>query len=152
MKDIQLTKEGLEKLQKEYQSLKDGKRKETVERLQKARGMGDLSENGEYSAAKEELDLIEERILEIEEVLKHAKVLDNQHDNHEISLGSYITVESNGSRESYQVVGEFEADPLKKRLSVTSPLGKAFLGKKTGSVIEVEVPAGKTTYKILEIK
>ena len=152
MKDVQLTKEGLEQLKTEYQELKEVKRPQVVERLQKARGMGDLSENGEYTAAREGLSLIEQRIVEIEEILKRSQVVEDNHNDKEVSLGSTVLLQFNSSKDQYQIVGEFEADPMQKKLSVTSPLGKALLGKTIGNTVEVEVPAGKVTYKILEIK
>ena len=152
MKDVQLTKEGLEQLKTEYQELKEVKRPQVVERLQKARGMGDLSENGEYTAAREGLSLIEQRIVEIEEILKRSQVVEDNHNDKEVFLGSTVLLQFNSSKDQYQIVGEFEADPMQKKLSVTSPLGKALLGKTIGNTVEVEVPAGKVTYKILEIK
>lgn len=152
MKNIKLTKDGLMKLKEEYENLKNSKRPEAVDRLKSARGMGDLAENGEYAAAKDELNLIEERIKEIEEILKNAEVVEDNHNNHEVSLGSTVTVKTEGKQESFLLVGEYESDPLQKKLSVTSPIGKALLGQKIGNTVEVEVPAGKITYKILEIK
>lgn len=152
MKDIQLTKEGLGNLKKEYHQLKEVKRPEAVERLQKARGMGDLSENSEYTAARDGLNLIDERIAEIDEILKRAQVVEDNHSNKEVSLGSTVLLQFNGSENNYQIVGEFEANPMQKKLSVTSPLGKALLGKTIGNTVEVEVPAGKVVYEILEIK
>ncbi len=152
MKDVQLTKEGLENLKKEYQELKEVKRPAAVDRLQKARGMGDLSENGEYTAAREGLSLIEQRIVEIDEILKRSQVVEDNHNDKEVSLGSTVILQFNSSKDQYQIVGEFEADPVKKKLSVTSPLGKALLGKSIGNTVEVEVPDGKVEYKILGIK
>ena len=149
---IQLTKEGKEKLQVELQDLKESQRQTAVDRLQKARSMGDLSENSEYTAAKEGLAFVEERIKEIEEILKHADIVDNQHNGQEVSLGSSVTVDLNGQKETFYIVGEYEADPMQKKLSNTSPIGKALLGQKVGIIVEVEAPAGKTSYKILEIK
>jgi len=152
MNKVQLTQEGRDKLEIELKDLKENKRPTTVERLQKARGMGDLSENSEYSAAKEELAFVEGRVKEIEEILKHSAVVANHANGHEVSLGSSVTVEINGAKDTFHIVGEYEADPMQKKLSNTSPIGKALLGKTAGSVVEIEVPAGKTTYKILEIK
>lgn len=152
MKKIQLTKEGFEKLQKEYQDLKQSKQPAAVERLQKARAMGDLSENSEYSAAKEELAFVEGRIQEIEELLKNVEIVENRSNGQEVLLGTHVIVEVNNHQESFQIVGEFEADPLQKKLSQTSPIGQALTGKKVGDWIEVEVPAGKIKYKIVDIK
>lgn len=152
MKQVELTKAGLEKLQQELEQLKEQQKPEALERLEKARGMGDLSENSEYTAAKEELAFVTERIQEIEEILKHAKVVELHTNGQEVSLGSHVTVETNGQKDAFDIVGEFESDPGQKKLSNMSPLGKALVGKKIGTVIEVETPSGKVTYKILEIK
>jgi len=151
MKKIQLTKEGFDNLQKEYQTLKEVKRPAVVERLQKARAMGDLSENSAYSSAKEELSFVEGRIQEIEEILKNAEVSQHNKSANEISLGAWVTVEIDGKKQQFHIVGEFEADPIKKKLSHTSPTGKALMGKKTGELVEVIVPAGKLKYKVIKI-
>lgn len=152
MKKIQLTKEGFEKLQKELRELRDKKRPATVERLQKARAMGDLSENSEYTAAKEDLALVEGRTQELEAILKDVEVTENHTQHDGIEIGDKIVVEHNGQQEEYSIVGEFEADPMNKKLSHTSPIGKALLGKTVGETVEVKIPAGKTTYTILSTK
>ena len=152
MKKVQLTKDGYKNLQKEYKELVEIKRPYAVERLGKARAMGDLSENSEYSAAKEELAFVEGRIQEIEQILKLAEVVENHNDNHKVAVGVAVTVEVDGRQEQFNIVGEFEADPLKKKLSHTSPIGQALLGKKVGDLAEVEVPAGKIKYRIVEIR
>lgn len=148
----QLTKQGYDNLKKELDELKNQKRQQAVDRLAKARAMGDLSENSEYSAAKEELAFVEGRIQEIEEILKNVEVVENNAQNNHIQLGSSVTVEINGKKELFQIVGEFEADPLNKKLSHTSPIGQALIGKKPGDWVEIDVPAGKIKYKIVEIK
>lgn len=152
MKKIQLTKEGLENLQKEYQELKDKTRPVAVERLQKARAMGDLKENSEYTAAKEELALVEGRIHELEVILKNVEITEHPANAQIVEIGSAVSVESNGEKNEFLIVGEFEADPMNKKLSHTSPIGKALLGKAVGDIIEVDVPAGKITYRILSIR
>ena len=151
MKKTQLTQEGHDSLQKEYQNLKTLKRPAAIERLHKARSMGDLSENSEYTAAKENLSLVEGRILEVEEILKNVEIVNNN-GNHRVDIGSEVTIQTATGNDNFKIVGEFEADPLKKKLSHTSPIGKALIGKKVGDEVEIEVPAGKLTYKILEIK
>ena len=148
----QLTHEGLKQLQDELRQLLETKRPATVERLSKARAMGDLSENSEYTAAKEELAFVEGRIKEIEEIERNAEVVSNNTNSSTISLGNQVTVESGGEKEIFRIVGEFEADPMAKKLSSTSPIGKALIGKKTGETVEVNAPSGKLTYKVLEIK
>jgi len=152
MKKIQLTKEGYENLQKELKNLTEVKKPQAIERLSKARAMGDLSENSEYVAAKEDLALVEGRVQEVEEILKTAEVVTNHNGNHVVDVGVTVTVEADGKTDQFQIVGEFEADPMNKKLSHTSPIGKALLGKKVGELVEVIIPAGKIQYKILEVR
>jgi len=148
----QLTKQGFENLKKELEELKSIKRPQAVDRLSKARSMGDLSENSEYSAAKEELAFVEGKIQEIEEILKDAQIVEINNNSNTVQLGSSVIVEINGKKEKFEIVGEFEADPLNKKLSHTSPIGQALTGKKVGDWVEVEVPAGKIKYKVVDIK
>ena len=152
MKKTQLTQDGFDKLKLELEQLTKTKRPYAVERLHKARSMGDLSENSEYTAAKEELAFVEGRILEIEEILKTVEVVANHDGASIVEVGTSVVIDSNGEKELYQIVGEFEADPINKKLSHTSPIGQALVGKKVGDWVEVEVPAGKIKYKIVEIK
>lgn len=148
----QLTEEGFKKLKDELKLFKSSKRPIAVDRLQKARAMGDLSENSEYVAAKEELSFIEGRILEIEEILKNVEVVKNNLNNDKVSLGKEVIVETNGAQLTFKLVGDFEADPTKYKISSTSPIGKALMDKKVGDLIEVSIPAGKSLYKIIDIK
>ncbi len=152
MKKYQLTKQGFENLQEEYQKLKKVKRTHAVQRLHDARAMGDLSENSEYTAAKEELAFVEGRILEIEELLKNVEIVQNNSHGGTVTLGSQVTVQVNNHKELIQIVGEFEVDPLNKKLSSTSPIGKALINRKVGEEVEIVVPDGKLKYKILSIK
>jgi len=152
MNPIKLTPEGYDTLQKEYKELKEIKLPEAVKRLEKARSMGDLKENSEYSASKESLAFVDGRIQEIEEILRRAQVVKNQMNGNEVSLGSTVVVDCNGQPDTYCIVGEFEADPLKKRLSHTSPIGSALIGKKIGDKVIVDVPAGKMRYTIVKIQ
>jgi len=147
---FQFTPEGFKKLQEEQQDLLNNKRPAAVKRLTSARSMGDLSENSEYTAAKEELSFTEGRIKELEELLKNAEII-NAADSEGIEIGTEVIVEKNGSEERFSIVGEFEADPMAKKLSATSPIGKALLGKKLGDVVNVEVPVGTLKYKIKKI-
>jgi transcription elongation factor GreA len=149
---IQLTAEGLEKLKLEVKELADSKRSLAVERLQKARSMGDLKENSEYAAAKEDLAFVEGRIQEIEEIIKKAVVANTKTNNDFVEIGNKVIIEKDGQKEEYSLVGEFEADPVQKKLSPTSPLGKALLNKKVNDTAEVEAPIGKIQYRIIEIK
>jgi len=147
---IQITKEGLGRLQEELRTLTDVKRPKLVDRLAAARSMGDLSENNDYVQAKEELTFMDGQISELEEVLKNA-VLVTKQSNGVVALGSSVTVKNEGSH-TFHVVGEWEADPAKKMISHKSPLGVALMGKKVGEKIEVEAPAGRIVYTITKIE
>lgn len=149
---VQFTQEGLDKIKKEHVQLSKIKRPVAVDRLQKARAMGDLSENSEYSAAKEDLDFLTGRIAELEHLMKNAVIVANDHHTTGVDIGSVITVESHHGQEKFTIVGEFEADPIAKKLSQTSPIGKALLGKKVGEQVEVKIPVGTIIYKIIDIQ
>lgn len=152
-KKIYLTKEGLEELKKEYEQLNKQKRPEVLERVSQARNMGDLSENAEYAAAREELSFIDGRLDELEELIRQANVIhDVVKKGSEIKLGSRVTLHVGGKKEEFLVVGEWEADPAAKKISHESPLGKALIGKKVKDKVEVTAPAGKVLYTILEVK
>lgn len=152
MKKIQLTQDGYEALKSEYGGLTNGKKQQAIDRLQKARAMGDLSENSEYTAAKEDLAFIEGRIRELETLLQTAEIVEQKAVNGHIDIGCVVTLDKEGDLEKFTIVGEFEADPMERKLSSTSPIGSALLGKKKGDVVQVEVPAGKLTYKIVEVQ
>lgn len=145
-----LTKEGLDTLRSEYDDLVKVKRPATVTRLSDAREAGDLSENSEYVAAKQDLAFIDGRIAELEEILHGAKVISPKKTG-QIDIGSKVILHVNGKKEEFSLVGEWEADPMNKKISHESPLGKALLGKKVGETAEVEAPVGKIKYKIVEI-
>lgn len=146
-----LTKEGLAELKSEYDELVNIKRPAVVTRLSDARDLGDLTENSEYAAAKQDLSFIDGRIAELEEILHGAKVV-TSHKKSAVDIGCKVTLHVNGKKEVFTVVGEWEADPAQKKISHSSPLGKALLGKKPGEKVEVEAPAGKLLYKILDIE
>lgn len=146
-KKIYLTKEGLEELKQEFEELSKVKRPEILNRVSQARNMGDLSENAEYTVAREELSFIDGRIEELEELLKQAVLISNNHSS-TIKLGSTVKVTTTDGKEEFTVVGEWEADPKDRKISHESPLGKALLGKKVGEKVEVEAPAGKIIYTI----
>lgn len=151
-KKIYLTKEGLAELKKEYDELVNIKRPNVLGHVTSARNMGDLSENAEYVAAREELTFIDGRIDELEIILKQAVVIrDAKTSNHAIKLGSTVTLHSNGKKEIFTVVGEWEADPTNKKISHESPLGKVLIGKRVGEKVQVEAPAGKITYSVVSI-
>lgn len=147
-----LTREGLAELKREYDGLINEKRPVAVKRLADARELGDLSENSEYAAAKQDLSFIDGRILELEEILHSAKLITNNHAKNEVDVGSKVTLHVDGKREEFMLVGEWEADPKEKKISHESPLGKALMGKKVGEKVEVEAPAGILIYKILSIE
>lgn len=148
---VQFTQEGLDKLKKEHQELKDTKHQKAIERLHLARSMGDLSENSEYTAAKEDLAFIEGRIRVLVELMKNAEIIEKSNSDESIDIGNKVTVEVNGARNEFQIVGEYEANPMEKKLSTTSPIGRALLGKKVDDNIEIQIPDGKITYKIISI-
>ncbi|HZJ18602.1 MAG TPA: transcription elongation factor GreA [Patescibacteria group bacterium] len=153
-KKIYLTKDGLEELRKEHEELSKVKRLGVLERVSQARSMGDLSENAEYVAAREELSFIDGRVDELEELLKRVVMIDEhaKNANHIVKLGSKVILNVKGKKEGFMVVGEWEADPTEKKISHESPLGKALLGKKVGEAVEVEAPAGKIQYSIVSVK
>lgn len=153
-KKIYVTRQGLEELKKELQDLEKVKRPQVLERVSQARAMGDLSENSEYTAAREELSLMDSRIEELQEMLKHAEIIDEEKNgvkSNAVQLGSRVKVKINGKEEIFELVGEWEADPAEKKISHESPLGKALIGKALNDQIEVEAPAGKIMYHIVEI-
>ena len=151
-KKIQLTKQGLEKLKRELEQLVSVKRPKMVERLSYARSQGDLSENSDYANAKEELEFTDGRIEELEVVVATAEVVKDGGNGDGIGVGTKITVRTNGDKIIFQMVGEWEADPINKKISPESPLGQALVGKKVGEKVEVEAPAGKLMYEILAIE
>lgn len=153
-KTIYVTKQGLEELKSELHDLEKVKRPQVLDRVSQARAMGDLSENSEYTAAREELSLIDGRIEELADMLKRVEIINEEMASKAkgaVQLGSTVTVKINGKKEVFEVVGEWEADPQEKKISHESPLGKALLGKGVNDKIEVEAPAGKILYHIVDI-
>lgn len=150
---IQVTQKGLDELQKEYDELVNTKRPQLVDRLSNARSQGDLSENSDYHNAKDELEFLDGRIAELEDVLKNAVVMSDANGvANGVSVGTKVTVQTNGNQKTYHIVGEWEADPVKLKISHASPLGQALLGKKVGEQVEVDAPAGKIVYEVLSIE
>lgn len=146
-----LTKEGMAELKGEHDELLNNKRPDVVARLAAARSQGDLSENSEYAAAKQDLAFIDGRIAELEAVILEAKVVAS-HSKSKVDVGCKVTLHINGKKDTFTIVGEWEADPKDKKISNSSPLGKALLGKKVGEKVEVEAPIGKILYKIMHIE
>lgn len=154
MKKNILTEEGLKALEDELQDLKVYRRKEVAQKIKEAREQGDLSENAEYDAAKEEQRDIELRIEEIDKILKNAElVTDDDVDSSVINIGCTVRIQDLEFDEEmeYKIVGSTEANSLKGKISNESPVGKALIGAKAGQKVEVETPSGVITYKILEI-
>ena len=153
-KQVILTSEGLEKLEKELEYLKTVKRQEVAAEIKVALGYGDLSENSEYDEAKNKQAQMEIRIVEIETMLKNAKVIDEAEISTDtVSLGCTVTVYDVEFDEElhYNIVGSTEADPSNGKISDESPVGTALLGKKVGDVVEVPAPAGSIELKVVEI-
>ena len=154
MKEIKLTKEGLENLQNELDYLITEKRKEVSDKIKTARGFGDLSENSEYDEAKNEQAMVEARIQQLQAVLKNVVVVDESELSADtVGIGSTVRVLclKNSKEDTYKIVGSTESAPLKKRISDESPVGKALIGHKVGEVVDAEVPSGIIQYEILKI-
>lgn len=153
-KETILTAEGLRRLEEELEHLKGTKRKEVAERIKQAKAFGDLSENAEYDDAKNEQAFVEGRILQIEQMLRNARVIDNDAaPSDAVAVGSTVRLKdvAAGSELTYTIVGSAEADPLKDRISNESPVGQALIGHKRGETVTVRVPAGTLKYTILGI-
>ncbi len=147
-----LTQTGLDNLKQELKVLKEDKLPQAIDRVAKAREFGDLSENSEYHAAREDHAWIQGRIEELEGIMTRAKVVSNTNGSSQVAIGCQVQIEVGGSVHEFSIVGEWEADPAAKKISHQSPLGQALLGKKVGDKVEVEAPAGKLTYLIKGIK
>ncbi len=152
-KSIQLTKEGLKKLQGELENLKTVGRTDIAEKIRVARGYGDLSENSEYDEAKNEQAKIEARIIELEKMLENVVLIEEDVDTDAVTLGVTVSVLDIEFEEelTYKVVGSAEADPMNGLLSDDSPVGMALLGAKVGDEVVAEVPAGELKFKVLSI-
>ena len=153
-KKVVLSVEGLKKMEAELENLKTVRRKEVADKIKEARGQGDLSENAEYDAAKEEQAEIESRIVVLEKMLKNAEVIDDEEISSDIiSIGSKVRIYDKEFEEEleYIIVGSAEANPMDGKISNESPVGRGLLGHKVGETIEVETPAGMVEFEILEI-
>ena len=147
-----LTSEGLSQLKSEYEELVKVKRPAIVNRIQRAREFGDLSENSEYDAAKDEQSLLEARIVQLEQVLAKTEIIEPANKSDFIVIGSTVVVEMNDEIHEFAIVGSIEADPAAKKISNESPVGKAILGLQVGETIDVAVGPVKSKIKVLEIK
>lgn len=151
-KEIYLTSEGFIKLEEELNELKTVKRPEIVIAIKEARALGDLSENAEYSSARETQAKMEARIKEIEYTLEHATIIENSNDG-KIRVGSVVTIKyiEDDEEEEYSIVGTNETDPFENKISNESPIAAAIMGKKQGDIVAVESPNGSFDVKILKV-
>ena len=149
-----ISAEKLQEFKDEFKRLRDIRVPEIAKRIDDARQMGDLSENAEYHAAREEMSWTQSRIKELEFILQNAQLITSGGSvgSKTVTIGAVIVVEVNGKKREYTIVGAQEADPSMGKISNESPLGQAFLGKKKGEKVSVTVPAGVQVYEILEIK
>jgi transcription elongation factor GreA len=153
-KEVILTQSGLEKLEKELEHLKSAKRREVAERIKTAISFGDISENSEYEDAKNEQAFIEGRIITLEKMLRNVRVIDDSVGvSDRVGIGSTVLLKDLEYDENcqYTIVGSAEANPAEHKISNESPVGKAILGRNTGEVVEVTVPAGLLKYQILKV-
>jgi transcription elongation factor GreA len=146
-----LTKEKFDEFTKELAELKGTRRKEIAQNLEYAKSLGDLSENAEYHEARDVQANVEDRIAKLEELLKTATIVSATHGGI-VNVGSVVTVEKDGKKSVYNIVGSEEADVLGNKISVKSPFGQAIIGKKKGESFSFKAPNGELTYKLTEIK
>jgi transcription elongation factor GreA len=154
MDTVPMTKKGHTALEAELKELKSVKRPAIIEAIATARAHGDLSENAEYHAAKEQQSFIEGRIIELEAVLGKAQIIDiSSLSGNVVKFGATVLVadEDSGVEESYMIVGEYEADADNKRISITAPIARALIGKAVGDTVEVRTPKGAKKYEIVEV-
>lgn len=151
-KEIYLTSEGFLKLEEELESLKKVERPEVITAIKEARALGDLSENAEYSAARERQGRLEARIKEIEYTLEHATIIENNNDG-SVKVGSVVTIkyDDDDDEEEYTIVGTNEADPFSNKISNESPIAVAVMGKKVGDKVSVESPNGSFDIEIINV-
>jgi len=152
LRSVYLTAKGLREAKEELESLKKVKRPQIADRIRQARDYGDLAENSEYDAAIEEQALVENRIAELENILKSAKVIAATSTSDFVVIGSTVKIEMDDGIDEFTIVGRVEADPAKKRISNESPLGSVLLGAKKGEEVEVATPIVRYKCKVLEIK
>ncbi|HLR39771.1 MAG TPA: transcription elongation factor GreA [Jeotgalicoccus sp.] len=143
-KEYPMTQEGFEKLEKDLEHLKTVKRPEVVEKIKVARSFGDLSENSEYDAAKDEQGFVEQEISKIEEMIRYAKIIEDSKDNTTVQIGKTVTFVElpKGDEEVYKIVGSAEADPFEGKISNESPIAQALIGAKIKDEVNVPLPNG----------
>jgi len=147
-----ISQEGYDKLKGELNFLTTVRRKEIAERIERAKELGDLSENAEYSEAKDAQALNEGHILELTNTLKNVTIVPNAVSGEQVSMGSKVTVKSESGERQYTIVSFNEADPVNGRISNESPLGVAFINRRKGEQVEVETPRGVVKFKIIKIE
>jgi transcription elongation factor GreA len=152
MPDQIITQEGYDKLKKELDQSITVKRREIAERIQRAKDMGDLSENAEYAEAKDEQAFNEGRIAELSQMIKNLTVVPNGHNKDVVGMGSHVTVKSASGEKQYTIVSFNEADPLSGKISNESPLGRAFINHKKDDKVIVNTPKGEVEYTIIKIE
>lgn len=150
--NVYVTSAGLAETKAELEYLKKVKRAQVTERIQTAREFGDLAENSEYDAAMDEASMVENKIAELEDILKSVKVISQSKPSDFVVIGSTVKVVMDGETDQFTIVGRVEADPSKKMISNESPLGSALLGAKVGETVEVATPIVRYKCKVLEIK
>lgn len=146
-----ITQDGLDKLKEELDNRRNVTRHEIAERIERAKELGDLSENAEYSEAKDEQAFNEGRIIELEQLIKSLTVVEQNGDKSVIDLGSTVEVEVNGKKKTFTLVSFNEVDPENQKISNESPIGDALMGHKKGDEVKVNLPAGEVVYKILNV-
>ena len=153
-KKVMLTEEGLKKVQEELHYLKGVERKEIAEKIRNAVTFGEIAENAEYNAAKNEQSFIEGRILALEKIMENYELIDKEENPDCVSLGSEVLLKDMKSKKEckYTILDYVESEPDCGKISISSPIGRALLGKKKDDLVEVRVPAGYVKYKILDIK
>ncbi len=149
-----LTEQGFEKLKQELETLKDVDRKRNLEALKEARAQGDLSENADYDAARDEQARIESRIKEIENILKHSEIILSSNNSKVISIGKTVAIKfPNDLQREFTIVGHLEANPLQGKISNESPIGKALIGRKKGAIVTYKAETGtELTVEVTDIK
>ena len=151
-KQVPVTKEGLDKLHKELEHLTTVRRAEVAQRIHDAKELVGAQNTPEYEDARDEQAFVEGRILEIEQMLQNAVIIEEPHDHQKVALGSHVKVKDHdGKTNTYLIVGMAEANPKEGKISNESPVGTALLGKKVGDEVEVKAPAGTRTWKIVGI-
>ncbi len=148
---IYVSREKLEQMKEELHYLKTQKRREIAARIEKAKELGDLSENAEYAEAKEQFSFTEGRIIELEDAIPRAEVIEAGGAKDQVAIGSRVKVTVNGKEKEFNIVGSTEADPIKGYISNESPIGLALIGKRPGDVAEVRAPSGPIRYQIMAI-